>query len=60
MQSELFQLVLLVSNALFGLAFWSLRQEVKHVKEILTLQIAANELRLQKVESKCLDCPSQH
>jgi len=64
MNEQLFQLAVLVGNGLACLAFWALKREVSHVKELLNTKIDADkeetDRRLSWVESKCRDCPSHH
>lgn len=58
MNGYLFQILLLLSNALCGVAWWALRQEIRFVREILTVKQQALEDRVAAVESKCADCPT--
>jgi hypothetical protein len=44
-------------NALGTLFFWAMRQEMKSVKELLTVKVDMLEKRLDRVEEKCVECP---
>ena len=60
MNEHLFQILIVVSNGLCGLAWWSLRQEIRYVRGILTVQQRALEHRLEQVEAKCRNCSPLH
>lgn len=60
MNEQAFQIIIVSVNALGTLFFWAMRQEIKNLKELLTVKLDNLERRLEKVESKCADCPSSH
>lgn len=60
MNDHIFQLIVMLGNGLACVAFWALKQEVKHVKDMVEIKLEDMERRLERVENKCQDCPSHH
>jgi hypothetical protein len=60
MNEPIFQGIILVLgflgtlvNAFAGLAWWAIRQEVKHVKELLNVKVSNVEAELAMVKRNC-------
>ena len=60
MNEQVFQVVLLILgtlgtivNAFAALAWWALRQEVKHVKELLTLEVEQVKAEVAGIKAHC-------
>ena len=50
MPDHIFQLILILAQAIVWIAFYSIRRDIFHVRELL-------ELRLRVIEDRCLLCP---
>jgi hypothetical protein len=49
---HLFQLALLGANVISGLAWFAIRREIAHVREIVQLRLDNVEKRIEKLEDK--------
>ena len=59
MNDQIFQLVLLGINGFGALFFWAMHQEIRNLKELLSVRLESLEKRIEKVEKKCEECPAR-